>query len=199
MRIIGVDPGLASTGVGIIETKPQGSGPEFQFVYTADLKPPRTELSERLLFLHEQLLAAITKMNCEVMAVEDQFFGSNVQTAFKTGQARGAAMLAAARSGIPVILYAPARVKQAVVGNGQASKEQVQHMVRQILAVDNLPAISGLFRCPGGGVVSRLCHEHSPEYPNPPRLIWGSLIIRIYDCTISFAGAWRTPFPGALY
>jgi crossover junction endodeoxyribonuclease RuvC len=161
MLIIGVDPGLVSTGVGLIESAAAESSrdrartrSDFKLVFSTELKPPRTELSQRLLFLHDKLLAIIRKMDAQVMAVEDQFFGNNVQTAFKTGQARGAALLAAAHGGIPVILYSPARVKQAVVGNGRASKEQVQHMVRQILAVDCLP---GGFDCSDALAVA-LCH-----------------------------------------
>jgi crossover junction endodeoxyribonuclease RuvC len=145
VRIIGVDPGLVNTGVGIIETdaspkiaRISGSG-EFQFLQTSILKPPTGDLSRRLLFLHQNLLDLIRQWRAEVMAVEDQFYGNNVQTAFKTGQARGAALLAAAQAGIPVELYPPARVKMALVGNGRASKEQVQHMVRQILATNSIP------------------------------------------------------------
>jgi crossover junction endodeoxyribonuclease RuvC len=145
VRIIGVDPGLVSTGVGIIATADaspgaprRGSG-EFRFLQTLTLKPPTGDLSRRLLFLHRHLLDLIRQWQGEVMAVEDQFYGDNAQTAFKTGQARGAALLAAAYAEIPVMLYPPARVKLAVVGNGRASKEQVQHMVRQILAINSLP------------------------------------------------------------
>ena len=145
MRIMGVDPGLVSTGVGIIETgspskhtSQRGSG-EFRFLQTLTLKPPPGDLSRRLLFLHRHLLDLIRQWQAEVMAVEDQFYGDNAQTAFKTGQARGAALLAAAYAEIPVTLYPPARVKLAVVGNGRASKEQVQHMVGQILATQTLP------------------------------------------------------------
>lgn len=168
MRIIGVDPGLVSTGVGIIETDSRNqayeryrTGPEIRLVYSADLKPPRTELSQRLLYLHDRLLAIIRKMDAQVMAVEDQFYGNNVQTAFKTGQARGAALLAAAHAGIPVLLYSPARVKLAVVGNGRASKEQVQHMVRQILAVDSLPPSLDT----SDALAVALCHAFSMNVP----------------------------------
>jgi len=146
VRIIGVDPGLVSTGVGVIEVH-DAAGPasrrssnEFEYLHSQALKPPPNELSQRLLYLHEHLLIIIEQMNPDVMAVEDQFYGINVQTAFKTGQARGAALLAAAKSHMPVALYPPARIKLALVGNGRASKRQVQHMVRQILAVNSLPA-----------------------------------------------------------
>ncbi|MCX6641082.1 MAG: crossover junction endodeoxyribonuclease RuvC [bacterium] len=142
MLIIGVDPGLVCTGVGII-SKPRGLHlpvDSFTFILADVIKPPKGELPARLLFLHEKLLKIIQESGAEAMAIEDQFFGNNAQTAFKTGQARGAALLAAARCGLPVTLYPPARVKMAVVGHGNASKEQVRHLVQQILKVQSLPA-----------------------------------------------------------
>jgi crossover junction endodeoxyribonuclease RuvC len=146
LRIIGVDPGLVSTGVGIIEGRRDDaeagrrSGRDFELINSFVLKPPPLALARRLLYLHDNLLEIIHDARAEVMAVEDQFYGVNVQTAFKTGQARGAALLAAAHADIPVELYPPARVKMALVGNGRASKEQVQHMVGQILATNALPS-----------------------------------------------------------
>ncbi len=139
MRIIGVDPGLVVTGVGVIQAGDRHPNDEFTYIHSQIIRPPGSDLSQRLLHLHEDLMTIIREMECEVMAVEDQFFGTNVQTAFKTGQARGAALLAAARSSIPARLYPPARIKQAVVGNGMASKEQVRHLVEQILKVASLP------------------------------------------------------------
>jgi crossover junction endodeoxyribonuclease RuvC len=142
MLIIGVDPGLVCTGLGII-IKPPGthcSVEDFQFVLADVIKPPKGELARRLLHIHNNLLEVIQRNKVEAMAIEDQFFGDNAQTALKTGQARGAALLAAARCGIPVTLYPPARVKMAVVGFGNASKEQVRHLVMQILRQSTLPA-----------------------------------------------------------
>ena len=141
MRIIGVDPGLASCGVGVIDKLPGVVHPEdgLSFIHTEALRPPRGDLSQRLLYLHQHLVAIIRETQVEVMAVEDQFSGKNIQTAFKTGQAKGAALLAAAHCGIPVSLYSPARVKLAVVGNGRASKEQVRYLVGQILSLKSLP------------------------------------------------------------
>ncbi len=153
MRIIGVDPGLINTGVGIIEVDQEKPG-SYHFLYTHVFKPPKSDLSQRLFFLHSSLLTTIREKNCQVMAVEDQFYGNNIQTAFKTGQARGAALLAAACSGIPVNLYPPARVKQAVVGNGRASKEQVQHLVWQIL---KMTATTSSLDCSDALAVA-LCH-----------------------------------------
>ncbi len=146
MRIMGVDPGLVTTGAGIIEAGGSGcqtlSGPggEFRFLYSDAIKPPPGDLPLRLLYLHDHLAELISRFDCRAVAVEDQFYGVNAQTAFKTGQARGAALLAAARCGVPVTLYPPARIKQAVVGTGRASKEQVQRLVMQILNVASLPA-----------------------------------------------------------
>jgi crossover junction endodeoxyribonuclease RuvC len=157
MRILGVDPGLVCTGVGVIEIGARLPATEFSLLTCVLLKPPRAELSQRLLFLHQNLLTIIRETGAEVMAVEDQFYGSNAQTAFKTGQARGAALLSAAEGNIPVNLYAPASVKLAVVGNGQASKEQVRHMVQQILKTTSLPAALDA----SDALAVALCHAFS--------------------------------------
>jgi len=161
MRIIGVDPGLGNTGVGVIEKRPGAVNPGagLNYIYSEVLRSPRGTLSQRLLYLHEHLMAIVKETGAEVMAVEDQFFGKNVQTAFKTGQARGAALLAAARCELPVILIPPARVKMAVVGNGRASKEQVRHMVGQILNLSSLPSS---LDCSDALAVA-LCHAFSSD------------------------------------
>ncbi len=166
MRIIGVDPGLGNTGVGVIEKRPGAVNPGagLNYIYSEVLRTPRGTLSQRLLYLHEHLMAIVKETGAEVMAVEDQFFGKNVQTAFKTGQARGAALLAAARCELPVILIPPARVKMAVVGNGRASKEQVRHMVGQILNLSSLPSS---LDCSDALAVA-LCHAFSPDIANLP-------------------------------
>jgi len=164
MRIIGVDPGLASTGVGIIEPRRPGDEPgaEFRLVHSENIKPPsRADLPLRLLFIHERLVDLIRRFDCRTMAVEDQFYGPNAQTALKIGQARGAALLAAAACGLPVVLYPPARVKLAVVGNGQASKEQVRHLVEQILNATTLPP--GM-DCSDALAVA-LCHAFAASAP----------------------------------
>ncbi|MBU0518026.1 crossover junction endodeoxyribonuclease RuvC [bacterium] len=141
MRIIGIDPGLTHTGVGIIEkdTSLAATRNGLIHIYTDLISPPKKELPKRLLVIYERIVEVIHRFGPAIMAVEDQFFGKNVQTAFKTGQARGAALLAAATCDIPVRLFAPARVKLAVVGNGNASKEQVRHMIGHILGITDLP------------------------------------------------------------
>jgi crossover junction endodeoxyribonuclease RuvC len=161
MRIIGIDPGLVHTGVGIIENIQDvpASGNGVKLLHTELLKPPRGDLSKRLLFIHDRLVDLVTRFNTETMAVEDQFFGKNVQTAFKTGQARGAALLAAARCRIPVQLFPPARVKLAVTGSGRASKEQVRFMVGRIL---NLTATPVSLDCTDALAVA-LCKAFTPD------------------------------------
>ena len=161
MIIIGVDPGLVHCGVGVIGTVAGGAHPGegFEYLYSKVLNPPRGDLAQRLLYLHENLMTIIHDYRAEVMAVEDQFFGKNVQTAFKTGQARGAALLAAARCGLQTLLYPPARVKLAVTGNGRASKEQVRHMVGQILNLRSLPQS---LDCSDALAVA-ICRAMSPE------------------------------------
>lgn len=167
MRIIGVDPGLVSCGIGVIETVPGEIHPRegLKYIYSGVIKPPRGDLARRLLYLHENLVTFIRDQRAEVMAVEDQFFGKNVQTAFKTGQARGAALLAAARCGLHTNLYPPARVKLAVTGNGRASKEQVRHMVGQILNLQSLPQSLDCSDALAVAVCRALSGEKTPSTP----------------------------------
>lgn len=161
MRIIGIDPGLVYTGIGIIESV-EGSaypGQNLKFIRSELIKLPKGDLSKRLAFLYDELMKIIDNSRADVMAVEDQFFGKNIQTAFKTGQARGTALLAAAKSGLPVVLLPPARVKQAVVGHGRASKEQIRHMVCQIL---NLHPAPKSLDCSDALAVA-ICHAFTPS------------------------------------
>lgn len=97
------------------------------------------DMPSRLLQLHDELLGLIREYGPDVMVIEKLFFSRNVTNAISVGQARGVAMLTAAESGIPVVEYTPAEVKQAVAGYGNADKAQIQQMVKIILGLDELP------------------------------------------------------------
>ncbi len=130
-RIIGVDPGLSKTGFGIIEEGPGGS-----FVYCTSgvlSSRPTQPLAQRLQQIFHGLCRQIEDSSPQFMAVERPFLAKNVKTAMLLGQARGAAILAAAETGVQVQEFSPLEVKQAVVGYGRAAKEQVQGMIRCLL------------------------------------------------------------------
>jgi len=139
---MGLDPGLAITGYGLVrESLPDSSarGDLLLVDYGTVTTPAGQPLPDRLLAIDKELGALIAKHRPDVVAVEELFFGRNVTTAFIVGQARGVAILAAARAGIPVQEYKPVVVKQAIAGYGNAPKSQMQEMVRMLLSLDHVP------------------------------------------------------------
>lgn len=124
------------TGFGVIEM----DGNAFHHIESGNLRLPDAELCERLRIIFEQLTGIIERTTPNVMAVEKVFMARNAQSALILGQARGAALVAAANLGIEVVEYSALQVKQATVGRGKAAKQQVQHMVRVLLGLTTLPA-----------------------------------------------------------
>ncbi len=137
MRILGLDPGTAITGYGVIDLLPGG---EVRAVAYGVLRTPaRQPLPERLQQLYKALQALLTLHRPEQAAVEKLFFQRNVTTAMAVGQARGVTLLALAQHEIPVAEYTPNEVKEAVTGYGSADKQQVQRMVQALLGLDERP------------------------------------------------------------
>jgi crossover junction endodeoxyribonuclease RuvC len=130
MILIGLDPGLGCTGWGVIRAEGNRLSHVANGQISTDKKMP---LPERLVQLYDQLCAVITDHRPEAAAVEEVFVNDNAQSTLKLGQARGAILLAAARSGIAVGEYSPSLVKKAVVGTGGAQKTQVHSMVSLLL------------------------------------------------------------------
>ncbi|MGY6629612.1 MAG: crossover junction endodeoxyribonuclease RuvC [Wenzhouxiangella sp.] len=128
MRILGLDPGSRVTGVGIIEDE--------RLIHAENLALGGGPLPERLGLIFSRLQRIIAEYRPDVAAVETVFMSRNPQSAIKLGQARGAAICAAVAGGLPVHEYAPRAIKQALVGRGGAAKEQVQHMTRILLKID---------------------------------------------------------------
>lgn len=132
VRVLGIDPGSRLTGWGIVEHAASATRHVDNGVLVLDAKAP---LCDRLLAIHEGVTALIAEHAPDVVAVEGVFSARNAGSALKLGQARGAALVAASRAGLPVFEYAPTEVKQSVVGTGRAEKEQVQQMIRIILGL----------------------------------------------------------------
>ncbi|WP_027363861.1 crossover junction endodeoxyribonuclease RuvC [Desulfotruncus alcoholivorax] len=136
MRILGVDPGLAITGYGIVDYR----GNSFFPVTYGCLRSFTGELLyQRLKSLYDQLTNLLADYRPDCMAIEELFFNRNVRTAIAVGQARGVLLLAAAQAGIKVFEYTPLQVKQAVAGFGRAEKQQVQYMVKVIMNLPEVP------------------------------------------------------------
>jgi len=137
VRVLGVDPGLAITGYGVVEAAPTGDVQPI--AYAAIRTSAQTPLAQRLAQLYDALARVITTYRPDVMAVERLFFGRNVTTALTVGQARGVTLLCAAQHALDVVEYTPAEVKQAVAGYGAAPKVQVQYMVQTLLHLNAVP------------------------------------------------------------
>jgi crossover junction endodeoxyribonuclease RuvC len=137
MFIMGLDPGTAITGYGLVKFEDS----KFSLVDCGCVRTsPEFPLSERLQTIYSELTGVIRLYKPEQFAVEELFFNKNARTALAVGHARGVAMLAASNSGLPVFEYTPLQVKQAVTGFGRADKKQVQYMVKTILALPEAPA-----------------------------------------------------------
>ncbi len=135
VRIIGIDPGSRVTGFGVIEFERNHS----VHVTSGVIKPQGKALASRLLQIFEQLGEVIRSHGPDELAIERVFMHRNADSALKLGQARAAAVLAGANFGLPVFEYSPNEIKQAVTGRGHAAKQQIQHMVRVILCLDDEP------------------------------------------------------------
>jgi crossover junction endodeoxyribonuclease RuvC len=132
-----LDPGIAITGYALVEESPAGDLTCVEYGTVTTLAGQPTP--DRLLSIDRDLGALIERFKPDVAAVEELFFCRNVTTALIVGQARGVAILSAARAGVPVREYKPMEVKQAVTGYGRAPKTQVQEMVRLLLNLDRVP------------------------------------------------------------
>lgn len=132
MKILGIDPGTISTGFGIIEY----SKNNITYISSGTINPPQSwSLPLRLKYIYNELLTLIKEFKPDEFAIETAFYGKNVQSALKIGQARGISMLAGVVSELEFSEYSPKEIKKAVVGRGNASKEQVQYMVSNLIEI----------------------------------------------------------------
>jgi crossover junction endodeoxyribonuclease RuvC len=135
--VIGIDPGLASTGWGVVGF----DGSRFLHVgHGVVSTKPDSPLPERLLAIHDGIRAVLDEHAPAEAGIEELFFAKNVTSAMSVAQARGVVLLALAQRGIPVGFYAPQQVKAAVIGRGRAEKEQVQRLVGVILGLQEAPS-----------------------------------------------------------
>ena len=136
MRILGLDPGTATTGYGIVDVE-EG---EFTAVTYGVIKTPaRMPMPQRLQLIQQELQQLLDEYQPETVGIEEVFFGRNVTTAITVGQARGVLLLTLANAGLPIGEYSPPKIKDAVTGYGKADKAQVQLMVRNLLHLEETP------------------------------------------------------------
>lgn len=154
MRIIGIDPGYAIMGWGILDLK----GNKFSVVdYGSITTDAGVEAAKRLQHIYAELGAIIAKYQPEEAAIEELFFNNNAKTVILVGEARGIAVLACANAGLEISEYTPLQIKQALVGYGRADKKQVQSMVKAILNLKEVPKPDDT----ADAVAAAICHGHS--------------------------------------
>jgi crossover junction endodeoxyribonuclease RuvC len=136
MIVLGIDPGLANTGYGVVEN---AAGRLVALDGGVIETPAGLPVERRLADIYAAIDALLAEHDPDAMALEQLYFGENVKTAFAVGQARGVVMLAAGRRGMPCESYTPQKVKGAVCGNGRADKEQVARMVQALLGLEVPP------------------------------------------------------------
>jgi crossover junction endodeoxyribonuclease RuvC len=137
MIVLGIDPGLANTGYGVIAREGGRLAARDGGVIETRAGIPQ---ERRLADIHAAIDVLLTEHEPDAVALEELYFGQNVRTAFAVGHARGAVMLAAGQRGVPCASYTPQKIKSAVCGNGRAAKDQVARMVQALLALPTEPA-----------------------------------------------------------
>lgn len=157
MRVLGIDPGTATTGYGVVED--QGGALELLVCGVISTSPQET-MPMRLRTIHRALGTLIAQWVPDALAVEELFFSRNVTTAMSVGQARGVVLLAGAEADLPIFEYKPAAVKQAIAGYGGADKHQVQQMVRLLLHLEQVPRPDDA----ADAVALAVCHHHSARF-----------------------------------
>ncbi len=153
MLVLGIDPGTASTGFGLVCEK---EGTLVAVEYGVITTPSDAPLSQRLLDLHNELCQLILRHQPNSAAVEQIFFARNAKTALAVGQARGVVLLTLAERAVPVFEYTPLEVKQALTGYGAADKAQIQHMTRALLGLETLPRPDDA----ADALALAICHLH---------------------------------------
>jgi crossover junction endodeoxyribonuclease RuvC len=155
VSVIGIDPGLAACGFGVVQREGAGVRALGHGSWTTRSREP---LAERLLVIHEAVTGLMEQYRPEAVAVEDSYVGADARVALAVGQARGAVLVACARAGVPCTEYSPSTVKQAVCGYGRADKAQVQRMVRTILRLEADPTPSHA----ADALAVAICHALAP-------------------------------------
>lgn len=171
MIILGIDPGLANTGWGVIET----TGAKHRcLAYGCITTSPQEHVADRLARIHAEVAEVVARYRPSECAVESVFFGTNAKSAFATGQARGVALLATAGSGLNLGEYSPVQIKGAVAGTGAADKAQVSYMVRVVLGLPHEPTPDHA----ADALAAAICHA---------QLVCGGLNARVRAATTAGA------------
>lgn len=163
MLILGIDPGIAILGYGLVRYEAN----KFTVIdYGAITTEAGTPMSVRITMIYNQLTEIILKYKPDAFAVEELFFNKNIKTALTVGHARGVAVLAGSMCGLKIYEYTPLQVKQAVVGYGRAEKSQIQQMVKILLNLREIPKPDDV----ADALAVAICHGNSSNFAEQFRL-----------------------------
>lgn len=171
LRILGIDPGTASTGFGVVESRVQRLRAVCGGVISTSSQAP---VERRLAEIASSIEDLLDEHRPTALAIEEVYFGRNVRSAFAVGQARGAVLAAAGARGVPCFSYTPQAVKLAVCGSGAAGKEQVQRMVGALLGLGALPESDHA----ADALALAICHSHRSELADRSSQISGRQSLR---------------------
>ncbi len=157
MRILGIDPGIAIVGYGVIEKEVNRYK---TIAYDAVTTRAHTPLAQRLNLVYQGICEVIDLYKPDAMAIEELFFNNNAKTALTVGQARGVIILAAVQKNVPIFEYTPLQVKQALTGYGRASKGQIQQMTKSMLALSEIPKPDDV----ADALAIAVCHGNSMRF-----------------------------------
>ena len=164
MRILGIDPGYAIMGWGIIDKKGNSIETVAYGAVTTDKDMP---MPERLKHLYSSLMEIIAEYHPDEASIEELYFNSNAKTVIYVGEARGVAILACCNSGVEIYEYTPLQIKTSITGNGRAVKKQVQAMVQKLLKLDEVPKPDDT----ADAIAAAICHSYVGEMSKRMRAI----------------------------
>jgi crossover junction endodeoxyribonuclease RuvC len=160
MIIIGIDPGYAITGFGVLEYE----GNHFKLIESGSIQTKAgIPLPTRIAKIYDDMNSLIEKYKPDAIAIEELFFNRNTTTAIGVAQGRGAVLIAAAKTDTPIYEYTPLQVKQGVTGYGRADKKQVQMMVKTVLGLEKVPKLDDTT----DAIAIGICHAHSHRFSKP--------------------------------
>lgn len=160
MIIIGIDPGYAITGFGVLEYE----GNHFKLIESGSIQTKAgIPLPTRIAKIYDDMNGLIEKYKPDAIAIEELFFNRNTTTAIGVAQGRGAVLIAAAKTNTPIYEYTPLQVKQGVTGYGRADKKQVQMMVKTVLGLEKVPKLDDTT----DAIAIGICHAHSHRFSKP--------------------------------
>ena len=156
LRILGIDPGYAIMGYGIVDKNGSSLSLAGYGAVTTDKDIP---MPDRLKIIYSELMDIIAEYQPDEVSIEELYFNTNATTAIHVGEARGVALLACCNSGLPIFEYTPLQIKMTMTGNGRAEKKQIQLMVKKLLNLDSIPRPDDA----ADAVAAAICHSHCGE------------------------------------